>query len=68
MNRGNVRECRGKAVALPCHPFVCVDTHRTFAMGFSNGGYVTYRLACERASRFAAVAPVSGPFTPGKRQ
>ncbi|MCY1019995.1 alpha/beta hydrolase family esterase [Pyxidicoccus sp. MSG2] len=40
---------------------VCVDTHRTFAMGFSNGGYFTHRLACERASRFAAVAPVSGP-------
>lgn len=40
---------------------VCVDTRRTFAMGFSNGGYFTYRLACERASRFAAVAPVSGP-------
>ncbi|QSQ23124.1 dienelactone hydrolase family protein [Pyxidicoccus parkwayensis] len=40
---------------------LCVDTHRTYAMGFSNGGYFTYRLACERASRFAAVAPVSGP-------
>jgi polyhydroxybutyrate depolymerase len=40
---------------------VCVDTHRTYAMGFSNGGYFTNRLACERASRFAAVAPVSGP-------
>ncbi|WP_163999622.1 alpha/beta hydrolase family esterase [Pyxidicoccus caerfyrddinensis] len=40
---------------------VCVDPHRTYAMGFSNGGYFTYRLACERANRFAAVAPVSGP-------
>ncbi|WP_240359459.1 alpha/beta hydrolase family esterase [Pyxidicoccus trucidator] len=40
---------------------VCVDTRRTFAMGFSNGGFFTYRLACERASRFAAVAPVAGP-------
>jgi polyhydroxybutyrate depolymerase len=39
---------------------VCVDTRRTFAMGFSNGGFFTYRLACERASRFAAVAAVAG--------
>lgn len=39
---------------------VCVDTRRTFAMGFSNGGFFSYRLACERASRFAAVAPVAG--------
>ncbi len=39
---------------------VCVDTRRTFAMGFSNGGFLTYRLACERASRFAAVAAVAG--------
>ncbi len=39
---------------------VCVDTRRTFATGFSNGGFFSYRLACERASRFAAVAPVAG--------
>ncbi|MFP2933698.1 alpha/beta hydrolase family esterase [Pyxidicoccus sp. 3LG] len=39
---------------------VCVDTRRTFAMGFSNGGFFSYRLACERASRFAAIAPVAG--------
>jgi len=39
---------------------VCVDPRRTFATGFSNGGFFSYRLACERAGRFAAVAPVSG--------
>lgn len=38
----------------------CVDTRRTFAMGFSNGGFFTYRLACERASRFAAIAAIAG--------
>ncbi|MCE9673595.1 hypothetical protein LY474_37905 [Myxococcus stipitatus] len=39
---------------------VCVDPRRTFATGFSNGGFFAYRLACERAGRFAAIAPVAG--------
>ncbi len=39
---------------------VCVDTRRTYATGLSNGAFFTYRLACERAARFAAIAPVSG--------
>jgi polyhydroxybutyrate depolymerase len=50
---------------------VCVDPRRTYAMGFSNGGFFSYRLACERASRFAAIAPVAGtegatPCTPSR--
>ncbi|RYZ36097.1 MAG: hypothetical protein EOO71_33090 [Myxococcaceae bacterium] len=39
---------------------VCTDPRRVFASGFSNGGFFSYRLACERAQRFAAVAPVAG--------
>jgi polyhydroxybutyrate depolymerase len=39
---------------------VCVDTRRTYATGMSNGAFFSYRLACERAARFAAIAPVSG--------
>ncbi|NOK01434.1 PHB depolymerase family esterase [Myxococcus sp. CA018] len=39
---------------------VCVDTRRTFATGISNGGFFSYQLACQRASRFAAIAPVAG--------
>ena len=39
---------------------VCSDPRRVFANGFSNGGFFTYRLACERAQRFAAIAPVAG--------
>jgi polyhydroxybutyrate depolymerase len=35
-----------------------VDRDRVYATGLSNGGAITYRLACERASVFAAVAPV----------
>lgn len=37
-----------------------VDATRVFVFGFSNGGMLTYRLACELGSRFAAAAVVSG--------
>jgi polyhydroxybutyrate depolymerase len=39
---------------------VCMDPRRVFASGFSNGAFFSYRLACERAQRFAAIAPVAG--------
>jgi polyhydroxybutyrate depolymerase len=38
----------------------CVDLARVYSMGFSNGGMMTYRLACQDSSRFAAAASVSG--------
>lgn len=39
---------------------VCLDTKRIYATGFSNGGFFSYRLACERAGQIAAIAPVAG--------
>jgi polyhydroxybutyrate depolymerase len=39
---------------------LCVDTHRVFATGMSNGGFLSHRLACEMSDRIAAVAPVAG--------
>ncbi|MEZ4401231.1 MAG: PHB depolymerase family esterase [Kofleriaceae bacterium] len=39
---------------------LCVDPDRVYATGFSNGGFLAHRLACERAEVFAAIAPVSG--------
>ena len=39
---------------------VCLDTKRVYATGFSNGGFLSYRLACERSGQFAAIAPVAG--------
>jgi polyhydroxybutyrate depolymerase len=39
---------------------VNVDTRRVYATGFSNGGYMSYRLACEAADIFTAVAPGAG--------
>jgi polyhydroxybutyrate depolymerase len=39
---------------------LCIDPHRVFATGMSNGGFLSHRLACELADRIAAVAPVAG--------
>lgn len=39
---------------------LCVDAHRVFATGMSNGGFISHRLACELSTRIAAVAPVAG--------
>lgn len=38
----------------------CIDRKRVFATGFSNGGMLAHRLACEMADEIAAVAPTSG--------
>ncbi len=50
---------------------LCVDTHRVFATGMSNGGFFSHRLGCELSSRIAAIAPVAGVLgeptcTPGR--
>ena len=37
-----------------------VDPKRVYATGYSNGGMLSYRLACEMSDTFAAVAPVAG--------
>jgi polyhydroxybutyrate depolymerase len=37
-----------------------VDPKRIFATGISNGGMMSYRVACELADRIAAIAPVEG--------
>jgi polyhydroxybutyrate depolymerase len=39
---------------------VTVDPKRIYAVGFSNGALLSYRLACEMSDTFAAVAPVAG--------
>lgn len=37
-----------------------VDRRRIFATGMSNGGMISYRLACEMADTFRAIAAVAG--------
>jgi len=39
---------------------LCIDTSRVYATGLSNGAGMSSLLACARADRFAAVAPVAG--------
>lgn len=40
-----------------------IDLNRVYATGFSNGGFMSYKLACEVPAVFAAIAPVSGTMT-----
>lgn len=39
-----------------------IDPNRVYSTGMSNGGFMSYKLACE-TPRFAAVASVTGGFT-----
>lgn len=43
-----------------------VDEKRLYSTGFSNGGFMSYKLACELSTRIAAVASVSGTVTKGQ--
>ena len=40
-----------------------INRQRIFATGFSNGGLMAYRLACDAADLFAAIAPVAANIT-----
>lgn len=43
---------------------LCVDPHRIYATGLSNGGGMTNLLACQMAGRIAAFAPVAAAIYP----
>ena len=38
----------------------CLDTNETYAVGFSNGAFMTYRLAVEASDTFEAIVSVAG--------
>lgn len=40
-----------------------LDPGRIYACGMSNGGFMSYRLACELSGRIAAIAGVAGTMT-----
>lgn len=37
-----------------------IDANRVYAVGHSNGGFMSYRLACDLSSRFAAIVSLEG--------
>lgn len=41
----------------------CLDPARVFASGLSNGGGMSYRLACELGDQIAAIGTVAGAYT-----
>lgn len=42
-----------------------IDTNRVFSCGFSAGGYMSHRLACESPRCYAAIASVAGTMSTG---
>lgn len=40
-----------------------IDEQRIYAAGMSNGGFMSYRLACELSDKIAAIAPVAASMT-----
>lgn len=40
-----------------------IDLNRVYSTGMSNGGFQSYRLACDLENRIAAIAPVAGTIS-----
>ncbi|MGE0349025.1 alpha/beta hydrolase family esterase [Hydrogenophaga sp.] len=49
-----------RAVVADVQRRLDIDPRRIYAQGMSNGGMLAYRLACEMADTFAAIAAVAG--------
>ncbi len=41
-----------------------IDLNRVYSTGMSNGGYMSFLLACQLSDRIAAIASVTGSMTP----
>ena len=41
-----------------------IDRDRVYSTGMSNGGFMSYRLACDLSFKIAAIASVTGSMTP----
>lgn len=42
-----------------------IDLHRVFSCGMSNGGFMSFKLACELSQRISAAASVTGVISEG---
>jgi polyhydroxybutyrate depolymerase len=49
-----------KALIAKLENDYCIDEKRIYTTGMSNGGHMSYKLACEMSDVFAAAAPVAG--------
>jgi len=49
-----------KAVITEMHDLYHINLERVYATGYSNGGIMAYRLACEAGDQIAAIASVCG--------
>lgn len=45
------------------HEVYHIDLSRVYSCGMSNGGFMSYRLACELSDKIAAIASVTGAMT-----
>ncbi len=43
-----------------------IDNNRIYSTGMSNGGFMSYHLACELSNRIAAIASVTGSMNTGR--
>lgn len=43
-----------------------VDRRRVYVVGFSNGGFMAHRLACDLSDRVAGIASIAGSITAGE--
>ncbi len=43
-----------------------INPDRIYSTGMSNGGFMSYQLACEMSDRIAAIASVTGTMNPGQ--
>tara|TARA_B100000780_G_scaffold1558_1_gene1311 strand:- start:224 stop:1279 length:1056 start_codon:yes stop_codon:yes gene_type:complete len=41
-----------------------IDSDRVYSTGFSNGGFMSFSLACQLSDKIAAIAAVAGSMTP----
>jgi polyhydroxybutyrate depolymerase len=51
-----------RAILASVQANYCIDPNRIYASGFSNGGFLAFRLACEMADTFAAIGNVAAAF------
>ena len=45
-----------------------INTDRIYSTGMSNGGFMSYQLACAMSDRIAAIASVTGSMNPGQSE